>query len=88
MSCSSCKFLKENNKREGCVSGACYFCSKNNCYVNGANNKCSQFQKSYRSNYICDKIFEDGEIYYDNSKGNGFYLIILIIMLLMCILFN
>lgn len=88
MSCSSCKYLKENNKKEGCVSGACYFCSKNNCYVNGANNKCSHFQKSYRSNYICDKIFEDGEIYYDNGKGNGFYLIILIIMLLMCILFN
>ena len=88
MSCSSCKYLKENNKKEGCVSGSCYFCSKNNCYVNGANNKCSHFQKSYRSNYICDKIFEDGEIYYDNGKGNGFYLIILIIMLLMCILFN
>lgn len=88
MSCSSCKYLKENNKREGCVSGACYFCSKNNCYVNGANNKCNYFQKSYRSSYICDKIFEDGEIYYNNSKENDFYLIILIIMLLMCILFN
>lgn len=30
MSCSSCKYLKESDKKEGAVSGCCYYCSKKN----------------------------------------------------------
>lgn len=89
MTCSSCKYLKENKKREGCVSGTCYFCSKNNCYVNGTNNKCEKYELSYgRSNYICNKIYNEGKKYYDDSTPNSFYLFILIILVILAIVFN
>jgi hypothetical protein len=88
MSCSSCKYLKENNKSEGAVSGCCYYCSKIGSYVNGANNECNYFEKSYRSNYLCNKIFEDGEHYYNDFRTSESYLIILFVLLILAIICN
>ena len=89
MTCSSCKYLKENKKCDGKVCGACYYCSKVNNYVNGSNNKCEKYELSYcRSNYICNKIYNEGEMYYDDSTPNSFYLIILIILIIFVLVFN
>ena len=61
MSCSSCKYLNECKKSEGAVSGCSYYCSKINSYINGTNS-CENYEKTYsRSNYECDKIYNDGK---------------------------
>ena len=89
MSCSSCKYLKESNKKEGAVSGCCYYCSKNNCYVNGSSNGCENFEKSYgRSNYECDKIYDDGNQYYDDTRPISLYVIVLVILIILAIIVN
>ena len=89
MSCSSCKYLKESNKKDGAVSGCCYYCTKMNCYVNGANNSCESYEKTYsRSNYECDKIYEEGENFYDDATPNCFYLILLAILIILAIIAN
>lgn len=88
MSCSSCKYIKYNDKKEGIVSGACYYCSKVNNYVNGSNNKCESFEKSYRNSYECNKMFEDGESYYNDDTSIELYLILLFIMIIFAIIVN
>ncbi len=84
MSCSSCKYLKESTKKVGAVSGAIYYCSKAEKYVNACNNGCSDFSNDYgRKTYNCNKIYEEGEHYYNDSTQNEFYLLILIIMIIL-----
>lgn len=89
MSCSSCKYLKEDKRCEGRVSGACYYCSKINSYVNGANTACEKYEKSYsRNTYTCNSIYEDGEKYYNDATPISFYLFILIIMIILALIVN
>jgi len=89
MTCSSCKYLKENDKCCAKVSGACYYCSKVNSYVNGSGNKCEEYELNYgRSNYICNEIYNDGESYYNDSIQNSVYLFLLIILIIFAIVFN
>lgn len=89
MSCSSCKYLDENNKKNGCSSGCKYYCSKIETYVNGSNNSCNEFEKSYsRNSYICNKIYEEGEIYSDDTTSIEGYLFILIILIIMLVVFK
>lgn len=89
MTCSSCTFLKDKEKTEGKVSGACYYCSKCKTYVNGSNNKCVNYEKSYgRTNNACDKIYNEGLQYYDDDKPVIFYVIELLIFLFLAIIIN
>lgn len=89
MSCSSCKYLKENDKKQGQVCGSCYYCSRKNCYVNGSNNKCNEFEKSYtRSTYLCNEIYENGEKYYDDTTPISFYITLLIILSIIALISN
>ena len=89
MSCSSCKYLDENNKKNGCSGGCKYYCSKIKSYVNGSNNSCKEFQTSYsRTSYICNKIYEEGEEYSDDSISVGGYLFILIILIIILFIFK
>lgn len=89
MSCSSCKHLIEGKKCDGSVSGACYYCCKANNYVNGSDNKCEKYELSYgRSNYTCDKIYNEGIEYHNDNKPVSFYMIILIIFIIIAIIFN
>lgn len=88
MSCSSCKYINYNDKKEGVVSGCCYYCNKVNSYVNGSNNECDSFKKSYRNNYECNKMFEDGEFYYNDDRGIELYLIILFILTVFAMIVN
>lgn len=83
MSCSSCKYLKENDKKDGAVCGCCYYCSKKEKYVNGSNNVCDKYALAYcRDTYTCNKIFEDGDKYCDDSTDIGVYLILLIFLII------
>lgn len=52
MTCSSCKYLNENKKLDGKVSGCEYFCNKNKYFVNGQNNACNKYESSFRSTNI------------------------------------
>ncbi len=89
MTCSSCKFLNESKKYDGKVCGSCYYCSKENNYVNGSNSKCKDYVLSYgRSSYICDKIYNDGEKYYDDNIPNSCYLFLLLVLIILALIFN
>ena len=89
MSCSSCKYLNSDKKRNGAVSGCCYYCSKKKCYVNGSNTKCEEFESNYgRSSYECNKIFEEGECYYNDTTPTSLYIVLLVFMTIMAIIVN
>lgn len=88
MSCSSCKYLNECKKSEGAVSGCSYYCSKINSYINGTNS-CENYEKTYsRSNYECDKIYNDGKNYYNDTTPITFYLVLVAILLILAIIVN
>lgn len=78
MGCCSCKYLDENNKKEGKVTGCSYFCKKRNCYVLGNSSICDGFSNDYsRKSYISDDIYNNGKAYYNDNTSIGFYLFIL-----------
>lgn len=83
MSCSDCKYLKESKKRDGALTGAIYYCSKVDNFVNGSNNICEKFEKSYsRNNYESDKIYKDGNAFCDDDKPVSYYIGLLIIIII------
>lgn len=83
MSCSSCKYLKESKKKAGKVSGNLYYCSKIDNFVNGANNGCEKYELSYsRKNYDCDRVYKDGESFYDDDKPVSFYVGLLFLLII------
>lgn len=87
MGCCNCKYLNENDKKEGKVSGCCYFCKKKNCYVAGNSNICDDFSNDYsRKRYISDEIYHNGREYYDDDTSIGFYLFVLFILIIILII--
>lgn len=84
MGCCSCKYLNENCKKEGKVSGCLYYCSKIKAYVNGASDSCDDYCFEYgRKVYTRDEIYNDGKTYYNDTTPVGFYLVILIILIIL-----
>lgn len=89
MTCSSCKYLKEDKKCEGAVSGCKYYCEKYKAYIDGSQYSCDKYEKHYgRSNYMCDKICDDGNNFYDDSRSVGDYVILLILIIIGGLLLN
>ena len=89
MTCSSCKYLKESDRKEGKVSGACYYCENFEKYVKGCDNKCEKYEKDYgRNNYTCDSIYNEGSNFYDDDNPIGIYILELIICIIFLIVFN
>lgn len=65
MGCCSCKYLDENDKKEGKVTGCSYFCKKKNCYVTGNSTICDNFNIDYsRKKYISDELYHNGVEFY------------------------
>lgn len=82
MTCSSCKYLKEDKKYEGAVSGCKYYCSKFETYIDASQYSCEKYEKSYsRNNYTCDKMCDDGRNFYDDDRPLSFYIFMLIIII-------
>ena len=89
MTCSGCKYLDNENKKEGQVCGCCYYCTKIKSYVNGSNNSCSEYEKSYgRNSYQCNTIYEEGEKYSNDTTPPSMYLFFLIIFIIIAIIAN
>lgn len=89
MTCSSCNFLNELDEKKGKVSGACYYCKNKNCYINGSDDKCERFEKSYRRNsYECDNIYKEGLKYYNDDTPLEIYIIFLIFLIITGIIIN
>lgn len=79
MGCQSCIYLIEDNKKEGKVDGAVYYCSKLKKYVNGATDECDKYKKCYgRTSYIKNQIYNDGKRYYNDETPVSFYAIALV----------
>ena len=81
MSCSSCKYLKTDKNITGCSGGCKYYCEKNKDYVVG-NDCCNNYCSSTRSNYLCNKIYNEGREYNDDSKSPSDYMFILVLLLI------
>ena len=56
MTCCSCKYLNEEKKLDGKVSGCEYFCNKNKCFINGQDNACDKYESSFRGTNRCNEI--------------------------------
>ena len=66
--CADCKYLMDDKKRKGKVSGCCYYCAKIKEYVNGANSICDNFSKTYSRKYTTiEKIYKDGKDYWNDD---------------------
>ena len=84
MGCCSCKYLNENCKMEGKVSGSLYYCSKLKPSVNGASGRCANYCIDHgRKVYTRDEIYDDGKKYYNDTTPVGFYLVVLIILIIL-----
>ena len=88
MSCSSCAYLDASKNKNGGSSGCIYYCSKNKCFVNGCNSSCSNYETSYRTNYECNRIYNDGKCYCDDTTSILFYLVILIGLVILGLILN
>ena len=84
--CCSCKNLDTKKKVDGACSGAKYNCKKLKTYVAGDMDACEKYEKCYRSNDDCDKIFNEGKNWDNDKHTASFYLIIGIIILVITIL--
>ena len=88
MGCCHCKYLVESNRKEGKSSGAVYYCKKKKVYVNG-NGYCDSFDKDYgKSSYTVNEIYHDGKEFYDDDTDPGFYLVVLITMIILGTIVN
>ena len=86
MACCSCKNLDEKNPAKG-VMGCRYYCKKLKTYVGGDNPECAKFEKSLtRSNSKCDDIYEEGKDFYNDTHSVGYYVVILIFMIVILII--
>lgn len=86
MTCSSCKYLNENKKLDGKVSGCEYFCNKNKYFVNGQNNACNKYESSFRRTNRCNEIYNEGKDFYNDIHSVSYYLFILIIVIIISII--
>jgi len=82
MGCSSCKYLKENDKKEGKQLGCKYYCTKMKTYVNG-NGCCNEYSEDYGRN-----VLKRDEIYREGTKEISTYIFILIILIISGLIFN
>ena len=61
--CADCKYLIEDRKKDGKVSGCCYYCAKMKDYVNGSDSICDNFEKTYSRKYTTThQIYKDGKV--------------------------
>lgn len=88
MSCSSCAYLDASKNKNGGCSGCVYYCKKNKNFVRGCNNSCSDYKSSYRTNYECNKIYNDGRSYSDDTTSVAFYIVVLVSLVILGIVFN
>ena len=81
-SCSSCKNLKEKDKKEG-ETGAVYLCSKLKTYVQG-NNSCENYSEDImRKVYTRDEIYRDGERYSNDKTSVSTYIFIAVFLVIL-----
>ena len=88
MSCSSCAYLDESKKKNGGSTGCIYYCKKNKCFVNGCNNSCNEYKSSFRKSYDCNRIYDEGKSYCDDTTPISFYLVLLIGLVILGLIMN
>lgn len=83
MNCYDCCHLKFDNKKDGKINGALYYCTKIKKYVHGNSEVCEKYQyDNLRKTYIKDQIYLDGKNYYDDDTSVFSYIIILFLILI------
>ena len=84
--CSSCKNLDDKKKVDGACGGAKYNCKKLKTYVSGDTDACEKYEKCFRSNDDCNKIYSEGREWDNDKHSASFYLIIGIILLIITLI--
>ena len=88
MGCSSCKYLKENDKKCGKQLGCIYYCSKMKKYVNG-NSCCNEYSEDCsRNTYKRNEIYRDGIKFSNDTTEVTTYIFILIVLIVLGLIFN
>lgn len=84
MCCYDCCHLKQDNKKDGKVNGAVYYCSKQKKYINGMSDGCEKYEHDIlKTTSEKDEIYNNS-VHYTNdsiSIGGGIALIILLLLL-------
>lgn len=89
MGCYNCKYLKEDDRKDGCVNGSLYYCTKIKKYVSGASDGCDSYYKDYsRKTYESDEIYRNGVHYSNDTTSNGTYLLLAIILIIIAVIVN
>lgn len=89
MGCYNCKYLKYQQKKDGCINGSVYYCTKIKKYVNGADDGCNAYYKDYsRKNYEADEIYNNGRHYSDDSTPISFYVFLVIVLSIVTFIVN
>ncbi len=87
--CNSCAYLDEKKKNPGKESGALYFCSKKNNWVNPSDSSCENYQNGYRDNTLENELYKDGKDYSDGTTSStSSYLFILVLMIIFIIIYE
>ena len=86
--CYNCKYLDKEKKKQGKVDGNLYYCQKNKAYINAAKDTCPNFSKSERRSWENDEIYQDSKKYYDNDTPLGFYIFILVVLIILGLILN
>ena len=63
-----------------------HYCKKLKTYVNPYRDGCEKWEKSDRKGYENDELYDQGKKYYNDDKPLGFYLFLLGLVLLICII--
>ena len=84
--CYNCSNLDPKQKSAGKLDGNLYYCKKLKTYVNAAKDGCEKWDKADRKSYENDELYEQGKKYYNDNKPLGYYLFLLILIIIFCIL--
>ena len=84
--CYNCDNLDPKKKSAGKLDGSLYYCKKLKTYVNAYRDGCEKWEKSDRKSYENDEFYEQGKKYYNDDKPLGFYLFLLVLVIIFCII--
>ena len=82
--CSNCKYLDLNDKKEGVVGGAIYYCKLKKQYVYATDKPCAGIEKdNKRDKDTINKIIDESEKFDDIPLSPTAIFIIIFILIIM-----
>ncbi len=87
--CAGCKHLKINDKKDGIVSGALFYCDLKKEYISACDEKCENYNKDdYRTQEEKEKIIKISKDYDNDPLSAEAYFTIFGILVIIYIVMN